>query len=87
MTTAKWLQIKPSRVLVDSLRPAQEHLCYDALLGESGSHCGDAVPHAVLWGGELYIADGHHRVARARLRGEQTIDVRVAVPFAHFTPT
>ena len=86
MTTEKWREIKPSRVLVDSLRPSQAHLLFAAIMGEPSSHCGDAIPHAVLWAGELRISDGHHRIARAKLRGEQTIDVRVAVPFVHFRP-
>ena len=86
MTTAKWRQIKPSRVLVDSIIPTQEHLCFDALAAPPGSHCGDAFPHCVLWGGKLYLNDGHHRLIRAKLDRAVTMDVRVAVPFAHFRP-
>lgn len=86
MCTADWQKIKPSRVLVASLVPSQEHLSFAALAGAPSSHCGDPVPHAVLWDGRLFVVDGHHRVIRATLAREATLDVRVAVPFAHFTP-
>ena len=86
MTTAKWMEIRPSRVLIDSLRPSQAQLLYAAIMEAPPSHSGDEIPHAVLWAGELRISDGHHRIARAKLRGDATIDVRVAVPFIHFRP-
>jgi len=85
MTTAHWLQIPPSRVLVCSLisrQPIDETL----LDGPDTSHCGDPLPHAVLWDGALEISDGNHRIARARRRGQDTLLVRVAVPFVHFIP-
>ena len=86
LTTAAWLTIPPSRVLTGSLLPTQAHLSFDALAGAPSSLCGDPIPHAVLWDGELRLLDGHHRLIRARVDEAATILVRVAVPFVHFVP-
>jgi hypothetical protein len=85
MTTARWREITPSRVLIASLVRAQP---LDAALldGPDTSYCGDPFPHAVLWNGELWLSDGNHRVARAERRGAVTAMVRVAMPLIHFMP-
>ena len=83
MVTSDWLRITPSRVLTDSLLPT--HTTIPHLLdAPDTSVSGDPIPHAVLWAGQLCISDGHHRIARARERGQATILVRVAVPYHHF---
>jgi len=45
----------------------------------SGSYSGDDVPHVVLWRGNYYLEDGHHRVIPAALAGHKSIIARVFI--------
>lgn len=83
MTTADWLRIPPQAMPIDRLvpvQPVQAHL----LDGHDTSHCGDSLPHVVLWNGTYFISDGHHRVARSKRRGLTVLAVRLAIPGVHF---
>jgi Arc/MetJ family transcription regulator len=49
----------------------------DRLLSEDSTSLGDLFPHAVQWGGELFLEDGLHRALRAALQQRTALHVRV----------
>lgn len=56
----------------------QRHLSVEALFSPwTLSYSGDDFPHVVKHGADLYLEDGHHRVVRAALRGDEKILARV----------
>lgn len=78
LTTRLWIDTVPARpVNLDDIIPTQRHLDLNALINEP--HTVDPHPHIVQWQGVLYLEDGHHRYARAKVRGEDSIVARVFV--------
>jgi hypothetical protein len=65
-------------VPVKNLFLTQKGVWIEALF-RSGSHSGDDTPHVVLWRGNYYLEDGHHRVVSAALAGHKTIYARVYI--------
>lgn len=65
-------------VPLSNLYLTQEGVLIQALF-RSGSYSGDDTPHVVLWKGNYYLEDGHHRVTTAALAGHKTIIARVYV--------
>ena len=49
----------------------------DRLLTEDSTSLDDLFPHAVQWGGELFLEDGLHRALRAALQQHTALHVRV----------
>jgi hypothetical protein len=79
LTTARWIaEVAPERVSLASLTLTQRHLRVGGLFGVVNEHsAADPIPHAVAWGDDLYLEDGHHRVVRAALLGETSMMIRV----------
>lgn len=76
MDTEAWRQIRPCLVRIDRLHPAQDGLTWQGLFAVE-PYAGDRFPHVVRWDGQLHISDGHHRIARAALRGHRWVLARV----------
>ena len=80
MSTARWMALPAVMLEVAELRPTQ-----DVELGlwlahrRSQTRCADPCVHAVRLAGVTYLEDGHHRWARARLRGDRLIAGRLLV--------
>jgi len=79
MTSKKWLKVETESIPVSMLIATQPGVLLHALSEEySGEPIGgDKHPHVIYWRGEYYLEDGHHRVLRAMLRGEKSVEVRV----------
>lgn len=79
LTSARWVNEVPVEwVDVDQLWLTQRHLSIEALLSPwTPTYCRDPLPHVVQHGEDLYLEDGHHRVIRAALGGDQKILARV----------
>lgn len=80
MTTARWREeVEPEAVAIADLIATQPGILLHALTAdwEAEPVGGDPVPHVIDHGGLLYLEDGHHRVMRAALAGQATIDARV----------
>jgi hypothetical protein len=74
MSTAAWLELPVELVDPASLTPTQAtDLLWDRLSSASGDPC----LHVVELAGVRYLQDGHHRRAKALLRGETQIAARV----------
>lgn len=73
-----WLEVPVRNVVIADLIATQPGIYLHAL-SESYHMLErfDPYPHVVLWKGEMYLEDGHHRVLKARLDGETTIDLRI----------
>lgn len=76
MDTAAWLCIRPRLVRISELRPCQDGITWQGLFATK-PFSGDRFPFVVRFDGGLFIEDGHHRVARAALRGHRWILARV----------
>lgn len=83
MTSAKWLDVPVETVAIADLIATQDGVYFHALVeatdspdGGIASFCGDPLPHVIDWRGGLYLEDGHHRVVRARLAGQSTVQAR-----------
>jgi Arc/MetJ family transcription regulator len=72
-----WARIPPRQVRLDELVTTKRVLRLDTLLDENSTFYGDLFPHAVAWGGELYLEDGLHRALRAALQQRTVLHVRV----------
>lgn len=80
LTSASWLR-RPVRLFnIDELVATQPGVLFEALMREGTPYGGDPLPHVVVWQGINYLEDGHHRVVRALLAGERTIEARYASP-------
>jgi len=77
MSTALWLLIQPEEVIIADLIATQSGVYFHGLDENHPPMFGDPHPHVVVWENEYYFEDGHHRVVRARLRGDNTILARV----------
>lgn len=78
MSTAKWLGIPTETVMIADLTATQPGVLLHALSDDAPTPVGgDPVPHVIAWDGHLYLEDGHHRIVRARLAGQHTVEARV----------
>lgn len=79
-TSATWLDVPVVSVPVNTLIATQDGIFFQPLIGPVDVPVGgDVYPHVIVWGGENYLEDGHHRVVRAMLTGLETIEARVLV--------
>lgn len=79
-TSATWLEVPVESVRIDTLTATQDGIYFQPLIGPVATPVGgDVHPHVIVWGGENYLEDGHHRVTRAMLAGQETIEARVLV--------
>jgi len=76
-STRDWARIPPRQVRLDELTTTKRELRLDTLLDDDSTFYGDLFPHAVAWGGEIYLEDGMHRALRAALQQRTVIHVRV----------
>jgi hypothetical protein len=82
MTTTRWkTEIVPELVEIRELIATQPGLLLAALATgwDKTPIGGDPIPHVIAYDGNLYLEDGHHRVARAALRGMTHVPARVLV--------
>lgn len=79
LSTARWIAEVPTMpVAFRELWLGQEHLDIAALFGRPHAAAADDLcPHVVRWRGRLYLEDGHHRVVRWALRGDDCAVMRV----------
>ena len=77
LTTATWMLVPPTVVLISELIATQKHLHLASLVKDSPSMGADPLPHVVLWRGGLYVEDGHHRIVKAAMRGKTHVVARV----------
>jgi hypothetical protein len=78
MTTAKWLGIPATTVRIADLIATQPGVLLEAL--SPSPHIpvgGDPVPHVIVWRGDMYLEDGHHRAVRAALNAHTHIEARI----------
>lgn len=62
LTTLRWaLETRVQIVPLENLFLTQGGVFIEPLFRSQGSHCGDDMPHVVLWRGNFYLEDGHHR--------------------------
>lgn len=77
MSTTKWLNIPAKELPIAELIATQPGVLLHALTGDAAPVGGDTLPHVIKWQGETYLEDGHHRVVRAAIQGQHTINARV----------
>ncbi|GAB2926166.1 type II toxin-antitoxin system VapB family antitoxin [Rhodococcus aerolatus] len=77
LSTKDWSKIPPRQVRLDELVTTKRVLELETLMEEESTLYGDLFPHAVLWGGALYLEDGLHRAVRAALRNRTVLHARV----------
>lgn len=79
MTTERWMTEIPVEVVrIGELIATQSGVLLHALMEPAPeSRSGDPTPHVLRFNGRLYLEDGHHRVVRARLRGQLYVYARV----------
>lgn len=78
-TSATWLTVPVKVVQIRNLIATQPGLLWSALIAETTPVGADRYPHVIEYEGKQYLEDGHHRVARAALRGKNLIAVRYLV--------
>jgi Arc/MetJ family transcription regulator len=61
LSTKDWTKIPPRQVRLDELVTIKKVLELETLLAEDSTFYGDLFPHAVQWGGRIYLEDGLHR--------------------------
>ena len=76
MSTEQWHSIPVQEVVISELIAMQDGVFFHAL-EEDYVHWHDEYPHVIVWQGELYLEDGHHRVMKALLRGQKKVLARV----------
>jgi hypothetical protein len=81
MNTVAWKMIIPNTVSIDILIPTQSITLKGLIeLRESPqSYSGDKFPHVVDFFENLYISDGHHRIAKAICNGLDVILARILI--------
>lgn len=80
LSTALWpLKTHVLIVPFDNLYLTQDGVFIEALFRTSGSYSGDDTPHVILWRGNYWLEDGHHRVVSAALAGHKSIYARVFI--------
>ncbi|MDQ5855232.1 MAG: type II toxin-antitoxin system VapB family antitoxin [Actinomycetota bacterium] len=77
LSAKDWAQIPPDQVQLAELITTATVVELDRLLSEDSTSLGDLFPHAVQWGGELFLEDGLHRALRAALQQRTALHVRV----------
>ena len=77
LSAKDWAQIPPHQVQLAELITTATVVELDRLLSEDSTSLGDLFPHAVQWGGELFLEDGLHRALRAALQQRTALHVRV----------
>lgn len=78
MTTQRWIDEVPGALVhIPNLIATQPGVYLSAIMEPTSSPTLDPLPHVILWEGELYLEDGHHRVVRAMFQGERYIIARV----------
>lgn len=77
LSTKDWAQIPPHQVDLKELITTATVVELDRLLSEDSTSLGDLFPHAVQWGGDLFLEDGLHRALRAALQQRTALHVRV----------
>lgn len=77
MTSQKWLDVPTALFPISQLIATQPGVLLHALADNVPMPVGgDIYPHVIHWNNEFYLEDGHHRVVRARLQGEQFVLAR-----------
>jgi len=76
MTSATWLGVPVETFAIADLTATQDGVYFHALAAGPAPVGGDPYPHVIEWAGGLYLEDGHHRVVRALLAGQATIEAR-----------
>ncbi len=77
LSARDWANVPPRAIRLDELVTTKRELALDRLLDEDSTFFGDLFPHAVQWGGEIYLEDGLHRAVRAALQQRSALHVRV----------
>jgi hypothetical protein len=80
MTTALWLRVPLERIELRPLRKCRsirQEWVEEKLEDPLSSYSGDPHIHVVCWHGEMWISDGHHRVAAALILGRAYLWGRV----------
>lgn len=77
MSSVLWLDVPDADVAVADLIATQPGLLIDALIAPTDPVGHDPLPHVIAWRGQLYLEDGHHRVARQRLAGATHVRARI----------
>lgn len=78
MTTQRWMALPACTVAVEDMRPTQA--VHEPLWPErrpDPAACADPLIHVVRLDGVLWVQDGHHRLARARRRGDASVQARI----------
>jgi hypothetical protein len=76
LTTDLWIATVPVHwVAISDIVVMQEHLSLLALIEPPATK--DPFAHIVEWQGIKYLEDGHHRLARAIVRGDREIQARI----------
>lgn len=77
-TSATWKSVPVDTVLISDLVATQDGVLFHALGQDAPEPVGgDTYPHVILHEGTYYLEDGHHRVVRARLAGQDEVHVRL----------
>lgn len=80
LTTELWPEkTKIQRIPLSNIYLTQSGVFIRPLFSAEGSYSGDPMPHAVLWRGNFYLEDGHHRAVKIALRGGTAIYARVFI--------
>ena len=77
MNTSKWFDQPVQTFSISDLIATQPGVLLHALATEYQTRSRDQYPHVIQWQGNTYLEDGHHRVVRAALNGQQTVDARI----------
>jgi hypothetical protein len=77
MTTAKWMDLPVTEVVIDDLIAMQDGIYLHGLYDDQESVSGDPVPHVVIKWGQQFLEDGHHRAVRAMIKGQTRMEARV----------
>lgn len=78
ITTAQWRALPVVEVEWARLTTTQDQLDLATVIDpERVREGGDAFPHVVSYRGDLYLEDGHHRVARSIIQGYDRGPVRI----------
>jgi hypothetical protein len=76
LTTQSWIDtVSVLPVPVLWIVPTQRHLDLPALISNPPTI--DVYAHVVYWDARFFLEDGHHRFARAVLRGDEFLEARV----------
>jgi len=80
LTSKTWHDVQIRTLPISSLIATQPGVLLHALSDNAPEPVGgDPLPHVILYQGKYYLEDGHHRVVRARLAGNQTIQARLLI--------